>query len=89
MVAGNDGAASVVGGIDVAGAGGGAGGCGVGCLGKFPWKDCWSCLVICAVKEVRSSSRIWFRYCCGVSDGGDETVVAEADDGGRIWMGFG
>ena len=32
LVAGSDGAASVVGGIDVVGTGGGAGECGVGCL---------------------------------------------------------
>ena len=46
MVVGNDGAASVVGGIDVVGAGDGAGGCGAGCLGKFSWKDCWISLVM-------------------------------------------
>ena len=84
LASGNGGAVSVVGGTAVAGTGDGAGGCGVGCLGKFSWKDCWSCSVMCAFREVRSSSRICSRYCCWLSDGGDE-----ADDGGRIWMEFG
>ena len=84
LVSGTGGAASVGGVIDGIGAIGEAGGWEGGCLGKFSWKDCWSSLVMWSVREVRSSSRIWFKYCCGVSDG----VVVEVDDEGRIWMGL-